>query len=102
VYPMRINERNLRRLQKQRHLYDIQAMILANPLFKNLSKREQKKLQKLIYKAEMAEMFIRDRNVIRVNQSFDQIVRGVTDMLNDMMEDQEEEERRRREDGDDF
>jgi len=77
-------------------------MILANPLFKNLSKREQKKLQKLIYKAEMAEMFIRDRNVIRVNQSFDQIVRGVTDMLNDMMEDQEEEERRRREDGDDF
>lgn len=99
---MRVNERALRRLQKQRHLYDIQAMILTNPLFKNLSKREQKKLQKLIYKAEMTEMFIRDRNLIRVNQSFDQIVQGVANMLNDMMEDQDEEERRRREDGDDF
>lgn len=99
---MRINERSLRRLQKQRHMYDIQVMILANPLFKNLNKREQKKLQKLIYKAEMAEMFIRDRNVVRINQSFDQIVQGVTDMLNDIMEDQDEKERRRREDEDDF
>jgi len=98
---MRINERSLRRLQKQRHMYDIQMMILSNPLFKNLDKREQKKLQKLIYKAELSEMFIRDRNVVRINQSFDQIVQDVTDMLNDMMEDQEED-RRRREDGDDL
>jgi hypothetical protein len=77
-------------------------MILSNPLFKNLGKREQKKLQKLIYKAEMAEMFIRDRNVVRINQSFDQIVEDVTNVLNDMMEDQDERERRRREDEDDF
>lgn len=83
-------------------MYDIQGMILANPLFKNLDKREQKKLQKLIYKAEMAEMFIRDRNVVRINQSFDQIVDDVTNMINDMMEDQDEKERRRREDEDDF
>lgn len=83
-------------------MYDIQMMILSNPLFKNLGKREQKKLQKLIYKAEMTEMFIRDRNVVRINQSFDKIVEDVTNMLNDMMEDQEEEDRRRREDGDDF
>ena len=82
-------------------MYDIQMMILSNPLFKNLNKREQKKLQKLVYKAEMAEMFIRDRNVVRVNQSFDQIVQDVSDMLNDMM-DEQEEDRRRREDGDDF
>ena len=95
---MRINERSLRRLQKQRHLYDIQAMILTNPLFKNLSKRDQKKLEKLIYKAEMAEMFLRDRNVVRINQSFDQIVQGVANMLNDMVEEQEEERRRREED----
>lgn len=83
-------------------MYDIQVMILSNPLFKNLGKREQKKLQKLIYKAEMAEMFIRDRNVVRINQSFDQIVEDVTNVLNDMMEDQDERERRRREDEDDF
>lgn len=98
---MRINERSLRRLQKQRHMYDIQMMILSNPLFKNLNKREQKRLQKLVYKAEMAEMFVRDRNVVRINQSFDQIVQDVSDMLNDMMEEQEED-RKRREDGDDF
>jgi hypothetical protein len=95
---LRINERSLRRLQKQRHLYDIQAMILTNPLFKNLSKRDQKKLEKLIYKAEMTEMFLRDRNVVRINQSFDQIVQGVANMLNDMVEEQEEERRRREED----
>jgi hypothetical protein len=83
-------------------MYDIHMMILSNPLFKNLGKREQKKLQKLIYKAEMAEMFIRDRNVVRINQSFDQIVEDVTNVLNDMMEDQDERERRRREDEDDF
>lgn len=82
-------------------MYDIQMMILSNPLFKNLNKREQKKLQKLVYKAEMAEMFIRDRNVVRVNQSFDQIVQDVSDMINDMM-DEQEEDRKRREDGDDF
>lgn len=98
---MRINERSLRNLQKQRHMYDIHMMILSNPLFKNLNKREQKKLQKLVYKAEMTEMFIRDRNVVRINQSFEQIVEDVSNMLNDMM-DEQEEERRRREDGDDF
>lgn len=99
---MRINERSLRRLQKQRHMYDIHMMILSNPLFKNLNKREQKKLQKLIYKAEMAEMFIRDRNVVRINESFDQIIENVSDILNEMFEDQEDEKRRRREDGEDF
>ena len=83
-------------------MYDIQMMILSNPLFKNLDKREQKKLQKLIYKAEMSEMFIRDRNVVRINQSFDQLVEDVTNVLNDMIEDQEDQDRRRREDGDDF
>lgn len=99
---MRINERTLRRLQKERHMYDIQVMILSNPLFKNLNKREQKTLQKLVYKAEMTEMFIRDRSVVRINQSFDQIVEDVANMLNDIVEEREEEDRRRREDGDDF
>lgn len=83
-------------------MYDIQMMILSNPLFKNLSARDQRKLQKLIYKAEMAEMFIRDRNVVRINESFEQIIENVANILNDMAEDQDEEERRRREDGDDF
>jgi hypothetical protein len=97
---MRINENSLRRLQKQRHLYDIQRMILANPLFKNLDAKDQKVLQKLIYKAEMAEMFIRDRNVIRINQSFDEIVESVMDMIDGPYTEEELEEKRRREEDD--
>ena len=97
---MRINESSLRRLQKQRHMYDIQRMILANPLFKNLGAKDQKTLQKLIYKAELAEMFMRDRNVIRINQSFDEIMENVMDMLDGPYTEEELEEKRRREEDD--
>lgn len=84
----------MRKLQKQRHLYDIQMMILSNPLFKNLNKREQKQLSALIYKAEMMEIFMRDRQVVRINDSFDDIVENVARMLEEMDE-------RERRDGDD-
>ena len=97
---MKINERSLRRLQKQRHMYDIQRMILANPLFKNLNERDQKVLQKLIYKAELAEMYMRDRNVVRINQSFDEIIESVMDMLDGPYTEEELEEKRRREEDD--
>jgi hypothetical protein len=97
---LRINESSLRRLQKQRHLYDIQRMILANPLFKNLNQKDQKTLQKLIYKAELAEMFMRDRNVVRINQSFDELVNTVLDMIDGPYDEEELEEKRRREEDD--
>ena len=97
---MRINENSLRRLQKQRHMYDIQRMILANPLFKNLGAKDQKILQKLIYKAELAEMFMRDRNVVRINQSFDELMESVMDMIDGPYTEEELEEKRRREDDD--
>jgi TRAP-type C4-dicarboxylate transport system substrate-binding protein len=84
----------MRKLQKQRHLYDIQMMVLSNPLFKNLNKREQKKLVKLIYKAEMIESYMRDRQILRVNESFDDIVENVARMLDDMNDNE-------RRDGDD-
>jgi TRAP-type C4-dicarboxylate transport system substrate-binding protein len=74
----------MRRLQRQRHLYDIQMMVLSNPLFKNLNKREQKQLVKLIYKAEMIETYMRDKQIIRVNDSFEDIVESVARMLDDM------------------
>jgi TRAP-type C4-dicarboxylate transport system substrate-binding protein len=93
---LRINERNLRNLQKQRHMYEIQNMVLTNPLFKNLSPKEQKTLQKLIYKAEMAEMYVRDRNIIRTNDSFDELVESVAMLLNDLTEEDD-----KRLDGDD-
>jgi len=84
----------MRKLQKQRHIYDIEMMVLSNPLFKNLNKREQKKLVKLIYKAEMIETYMRDRQIVRINDSFDDIVENVARMLEDMDD-------RDRRDGDD-
>ena len=81
-------------------MYDIQRMILANPLFKNLGSRDQKTLQRLIYKAELAEMFMRDRNVVRINQSFDEIVDAVMDMMTGPYTEEELEEKRRSEEDD--
>jgi hypothetical protein len=91
---IRATENQMRKLQRQRHLYDIQMMVLSNPLFKNLNKREQKQLVKLIYKAEMIETYMRDRQIVRVNDSFEDIVENVARMLDDLDE-------RDRRDGDD-
>ena len=87
-------ERQLRKLQKQRHLYDIQQMILSNPMLKNLNSRDQKTLQKLIYKAEMIEVFMRDKQIIRINESFEDIVNSVADMLDDAMRNDDDEDDR--------
>jgi hypothetical protein len=89
----------MRKLQRQRHLYDIQMMVLGNPLFKNLNKREQKQLVKLIYKAEMMEMYMRDRQIVRVNDSFEDIVESVARMLDEV---DERDRRDRDEDDEDF
>lgn len=75
-------------------------MVLANPLFKNLNQKDQKTLQKLIYKAELAEMFMRDRNVVRINQSFDELMESVLDMIDGPYNEEELEEKRRREEDD--
>ena len=91
---IRATERQMRQLQRQRHLYDIKMMVLSNPLFKNLSERDQKKLVKLIYKAEMMETFMRDKQIIRINDSFEDIVESVANMLNDAMGPDEEDDER--------
>ena len=83
---IRATERQLRKLQKQPHIYDIQQMILANPMLKNLGSRDQKTLQRLIYKAEMIEMFMRDKQIVRINESFEDIVQNVADMINDALD----------------
>ena len=82
----------MRNLQKQRHMYDIKMMVLSNPLFKNLSERDQKKLVKLIYKAEMMEIYMRDKQIIRINDDFEDIVQNVADMLNQAMGPDEDDE----------
>ena len=89
---IRSTERQMRNLQKQRHLYDIKMMVMGNPMFKNLSERDQKKLVKLIYKAEMMEIYMRDKQIIRINDDFEDIVQNVADMLNQAMGDEEEDE----------
>lgn len=82
-------ERRLRNMQRLRHMNDIQLMILNNPLFKNLEKKDQRKLAKLIYKAEMVEVFIRDKEIVRINESFDDIIAAVANMLDEDLDDDE-------------
>jgi hypothetical protein len=72
-----INERKLLKIQKQRHLSDIRIMLLNNSLFKNLSERDMSKMIKLIYKAEMIEMHARDRKIVRINESFQDIISAI-------------------------
>lgn len=92
---MRATERQMRKLQKQRHMYDIKMMVMSNPLFKNLTEWDQKRLVKLIYKAEMMEIYMRDKQIVRINDDFEGIVQDVADMLNRAMgpdEDEDEEQ----------
>lgn len=95
---IRATERQMRKLQAQRHLYDIKMMVLSNSIFKNLSERDQKKMVKLIYKAEMMEVFMRDKQIIRINDSFDDIVEGIATMLNEAMGPDDDEDFDRRND----
>jgi len=89
---IRATERQMRKLQKQRHMYDIKMMIMSNPMFKNLSEWDQRKLAKLIYKAEMMEIYMRDKQIIRINDDFEDIVQNVADMLNQHLGDEDEDE----------
>lgn len=69
-----MREKQLIKLQKQRHMSNIFIMLLNNPLFKNLSERDQRRMSKLIYKAEMIEMNVRNKQMIRINTSFQDII----------------------------
>jgi TRAP-type C4-dicarboxylate transport system substrate-binding protein len=69
-----MHERMARKIQKQRHMSDIYIMLLNNHLFKNLSLKDQKRMSKLIYKAELIEMHVRDKKLTRVNDSFQDMI----------------------------
>ena len=73
-------------------MYDIKMMIMGNPMFKNLSEWDQRRLAKLIYKAEMMEIYMRDKQIIRINDDFEDIVQNVADMLNQHLGDEDEDE----------
>lgn len=72
-----MRERQLQKIQKQRHMSDILLMLLNNNVFKNLTTSERKKMANLIYKAEMVEMAVRNRKIVRVNESFQDIMNGL-------------------------
>ena len=91
---MRATERQMRKLQKQRHFYDIKLMLLNNDIFKNLSDRDHRVLTKLIYKAEMMEMYMRDKGILRINDTFEDIVEGVANMLNNNFDQDERDDER--------
>lgn len=72
-----MRESQLRKIQKQRHMSNILIMILNNPIFKNLNDKDRFKMAKLIYKAEMIEMHARDKDIVRVNTSFQNIIDAI-------------------------
>ncbi len=78
-----MHERQLLKIQKQRHMSNIRIMLLNNPIFKNLGERDQKKIAKLIYKAEMIEMHARDRNIMRINSSFEDIITALMNQIDE-------------------
>lgn len=84
-------DRQLRKLQKTRHMADIKRMILANPIFKNLSERDQKKLALLVYKAESLEMYAREKDIMRVSDSFDEIIDAINLALSPDPDDEDDE-----------
>jgi hypothetical protein len=81
-----MRESQLRKIQKQRHMSNIYIMLLNNPIFKNLSRADQKKMAKLIYKAEMIEVHARDKELIRVNTSIQDIMNALRVSLEDDIE----------------
>lgn len=89
-----MNERYVRKVQKQRHMGNIDLMVLSNPIFKNLSDRDRKKLGRIIYKAEMIEMHVRDKSLMRVNDSFQDIIDaiGLAIMQEDGPDDDDEDD----------
>jgi myo-inositol-1-phosphate synthase len=73
-----MRERHFRKLQKERHLSEIQFNILSNHTFKNLSSRERRQMAKLIYKAELIEMELKSKDINKTLQSFQEMIGNIT------------------------
>lgn len=72
-----MNERQVRKVRKNRHMTEIMLNIAANSVFKNLSLRDRTKLAKIVYKAEMIEFFIREKSITNVNSEFQKLIADV-------------------------
>jgi myo-inositol-1-phosphate synthase len=78
-----MRERYIRKLQKNRHIAEIQFNILANVTFKNLTSRERKQMAKLIYKAELLEMEVKSRKVAETMKTFKDLMDTIEMQIKD-------------------
>jgi hypothetical protein len=78
-----MRERYIRKLQKNRHIAEIQFNILANVTFKNLSPRERKLMAKLIYKAELLEMEVKSRKIADTMKTFKDLMDNIEMQIKD-------------------
>ena len=78
-----MNERQIRKVQKNRHMTEIQLSIASNSVFKNLTHRDRLKLARIIYKAELIEFYIREKDLARVNKNFQEIIDNAIRNLQD-------------------
>lgn len=87
-----MNERQVRKVQKNRHMNDILLMIASSSIFKNLNDRDRRKMARLIYKAECIEMYVRNQSILRMNASFQEIVAAAMSKMDFDFEDEEDDE----------
>lgn len=76
-----MRERQIRKLQKNRHLAEIGFTLLQNPTFKNLSRADRYRMAKLIYKAELIEIEIKSKDMSRTLDTFQEMISRITDQL---------------------
>jgi hypothetical protein len=84
-----MRERQIRKLQKNRHLAEISFTLLQNPTFKNLSRADRFRMAKLIYKAELIEIEIKSKDMSRTLASFQDMIQNITSQL---VEDDDEDD----------
>lgn len=85
-----MNERQVRKVQKNRHMTEIQLNIAANSVFKNLSHRDRTKLAKIIYKAELVEFYIREKDLGKVNAAFQEMIANALRNIDDAFDEDED------------
>ena len=78
-----MNERQVRKVQKNRHMTEIMLNIAQNSVFKNLTQRDRMKLAKIIYKAEIVEFYIREKDLNKVNTAFQEMIASALMSLDD-------------------
>ena len=86
---VKMRERQIRKLQKNRHLAEIGFTLLQNPTFKNLSRADRYRMAKLIYKAELIEVEIKSKDLSKTLGAFQDMITQIT---NSMVDDDEDED----------